>query len=804
MECHCTPSASNCGENRRKKCDRDVSHCLLSLRWQNESNKHIEHIQDCWHWSPDDPDCPKEPGLCYLLSESKEGFTNCCCKGPLCNGVDNNTIISPPPTQVNRSLLMTGLDPFFIQNSRPLGNTPLPRQSFDIQHTNSFLTLIITAPIIIGLFLILIFSVFALFFPRCRVCRLKQSMRFSWKHKTCTHCGKLSDLYSPLHCFSVCTRGHTVKDDISNGSVAQNEYFGMNSLSKHPITGLRWLSSECIELCSFIKKVELKAHGRFGQVWLGRFSSPDDQNDFNLNSSQLSLNKNKKEIDVAIKVFTSNEKRSWETEVALFNVPGLEHINILQYYGADQVIVDNSIGEDKLEYWLVTEYHPLGSVYDYLHAYDIQWIDLLKICIGIAQGLAHLHMEIPNLSKPSIAHRDLNSRNVLLKSDLTACIADFGLAIRFEAGQCMRDAHLQLGTRRYMAPEVLDGAIQFSKDAFLRIDIYAMGLVFWELMMRCCCGSSKNATIHITSYLAPYEIELGPQPSMEALQRWVAHAKQRPKFNPQWASDGGLCTLWETIEECWDQDAEARLSAGCVTKRLTTLLRLSVINQQYNDSYINNSNNNDSNGINEKDNNNNDNNTVLSNYLTNSQQTDCNPPPPYYYCYYSPCITNSTTTTASVTTTTLMDVSKDLCNGRYTTTSLMNYSRKEDIGVYNCSDVLSTTTTDNINNGNNDKSNTILTRGSTGCPPTICLPYSMNINFSTLTDHRSNKINSEILQCKRKNQTLCFNDILNRTEDQIQCDSTEYLKPNQQSKTIVNEEQSTEYQKLLSSVSNMK
>ncbi|VDP92742.1 unnamed protein product [Echinostoma caproni] len=32
-----------------------------------------------------------------------------------------------------------------------------------------------------------------------------------------------------------------------------------------------------------------------------------------------------------------------------------------------------------------------------------------------------------------------------------------------------------------------------------------------------------------------------------------------------------MCTLWETVEECWDQDAEARLSAGCVTKRLTTL-----------------------------------------------------------------------------------------------------------------------------------------------------------------------------------------------------------------------------------------
>ena len=29
----------------------------------------------------------------------------------------------------------------------------------------------------------------------------------------------------------------------------------------------------------------------------------------------------------------------------------------------------------------------------------------------------------------------------------------------------------KVGTRRYMAPEVLEGAINFSRDAFLRIDM---------------------------------------------------------------------------------------------------------------------------------------------------------------------------------------------------------------------------------------------------------------------------------------------------------------------------------------------
>lgn len=51
---------------------------------------------------------------------------------------------------------------------------------------------------------------------------------------------------------------------------------------------------------------------------------------------------------------------------------------------------------------------------------------------------------------------------------------------------------LQVGTRRYMAPEVLEGAINFQRDAFLRIDMYAMGLVLWELASRCTAADGEE------------------------------------------------------------------------------------------------------------------------------------------------------------------------------------------------------------------------------------------------------------------------------------------------------------------------
>lgn len=151
------------------------------------------------------------------------------------------------------------------------------------------------------------------------------------------------------------------------------------------------------------------------------------------------------------------------------------------------------------------------------------------------RGLMHLHEEIPATKtdrlKPAIAHRDFKSKNVLLKDDLTACIADFGLALIFHPDIPCGEAHGQVGTRRYMAPEVLEGAINFTRDAFLRIDVYACALVLWELVSRCTAHGGN-----MPEYSLPFESELNLHPTLEEMQENIVTKKLRPKIQEHWRS----------------------------------------------------------------------------------------------------------------------------------------------------------------------------------------------------------------------------------------------------------------------------
>ena len=84
--------------------------------------------------------------------------------------------------------------------------------------------------------------------------------------------------------------------------------------------------------------------------------------------------------------------------------------------------------------------------------------------------------------KPAIAHRDIKTKNILVKQDGTCCIADFGLAVRSD--KKLPDPIK--GTKRYMAPEILSKTINRNDfQSFIKVDIYSFGLVLWETARRC-------------------------------------------------------------------------------------------------------------------------------------------------------------------------------------------------------------------------------------------------------------------------------------------------------------------------------
>lgn len=275
---------------------------------------------------------------------------------------------------------------------------------------------------------------------------------------------------------------------------------------------------------------------------------------------------------VAVKIFAIQEKSSYIKETEFYRLNYIKHENILNFIASsERKNLYNKL--DNPEFWLITEFHERGSLHDVLKSQYLTWEETLKITISASKGLSFLHGKVaPSdnfgaLSKPQIAHRDIKSRNILVKMDMTACIADFGLALVLDGN--MGDAHCQVGTPRYMSPEVIEASIDCSMDNFLKIDVYAFGLVLWEVVSRC---SETNAAA--VDYKLPFELELGQHPSMDDMQKAVVINRTRPIIKPQWKLHKGINCLCQSMEELWDQDPEARNSMRLIYERLEGLSTL--------------------------------------------------------------------------------------------------------------------------------------------------------------------------------------------------------------------------------------
>jgi len=187
----------------------------------------------------------------------------------------------------------------------------------------------------------------------------------------------------------------------------------LNSLRQHtahepPSPAI--LASPCKSLGP-IQLLEVKASGRFGCVWKAKMCDGSV---------------------VAVKIFPPSDRQSWLTERSFYSLPQVANgSGILQFIGAEM---------NGSDCWLVTAYHDRGSLYDYLKRDVITVDELLRIALSMCHGLAFLHTPVGR--KPPVVHRDFKSRNVLIRQDLTACVADFGLALILD--QYPGDVHSQV------------------------------------------------------------------------------------------------------------------------------------------------------------------------------------------------------------------------------------------------------------------------------------------------------------------------------------------------------------------------
>ncbi|OEL27221.1 putative LRR receptor-like serine/threonine-protein kinase [Dichanthelium oligosanthes] len=158
-------------------------------------------------------------------------------------------------------------------------------------------------------------------------------------------------------------------------------------------------------------------------------------------------------------------ERQFVAEVATMSA--VQHRNLVKLHGC---CIDSNT------HLLVYEYLENGSLDRALFgdsSLKLDWSARFEIILGIARGLTYLHEE----SSTRIVHRDIKASNVLLDTDLTPKVSDFGLAKLYDENK----SHLILTflidhcSSGYLAPEYAMRG-QLTEKA----DVFAFGVVALE------------------------------------------------------------------------------------------------------------------------------------------------------------------------------------------------------------------------------------------------------------------------------------------------------------------------------------
>ncbi|CAK7348859.1 unnamed protein product [Dovyalis caffra] len=186
-------------------------------------------------------------------------------------------------------------------------------------------------------------------------------------------------------------------------------------------------------------------HGGFGAVFQGEL----------LNSTTL----------VAVKRLERPGSGEKEFRAEVCTIGNIQHINLVRLRG---FCSENS------HRLLVYDYMPNGPLSAYLQrdGLNLSWDVRFRVAVGTARGIAYLHEEC----RDCIIHCDIKPENILLDSDYSAKVSDFGLA-KLIGRDFSRVLATMRGTWGYVAPEWISGVAITTKA-----DVYSYGMTLLELL----------------------------------------------------------------------------------------------------------------------------------------------------------------------------------------------------------------------------------------------------------------------------------------------------------------------------------
>ncbi len=142
-------------------------------------------------------------------------------------------------------------------------------------------------------------------------------------------------------------------------------------------------------------------------------------------------------------------------------VAGLKHQNIVRIY-------DLGVADDHA--YIAMEHFPAGDLRQRMKAPLLPSMALLYL-EQIASALEAIH-------SVGVLHRDLKPANVMLRTDGSLCLIDFGLAKANEMGVSLTGTREIFGTPYYMSPEQ-----GHAEEIDGRSDLYSLGVMFYEMLI---------------------------------------------------------------------------------------------------------------------------------------------------------------------------------------------------------------------------------------------------------------------------------------------------------------------------------